>query len=159
MLTRKGLSVRDLVAIIEDVQRIYYKNTKEEIENTDGWKHTSGTQNASTWWKNGALSWHGNLQIKVTEQPIEQLKTIVCYRYVGILRSVMLVLTHYQTTNFKLFQTERVCTRKWQKLIQMGENTVGKREIARYEQFLLFPVFSKGLFPRGLKRCHCVGMG
>ena len=28
---------------------------------------------------------------------------------------------------------------------------MGKREIARYEQFLLFPVFPKGLFPRGVK--------
>ena len=36
---------------------------------------------------------------------------------------------------------------------------MGKGEIARYEQFLLFPVFSKGLFPKGVKRCHCVGMG
>ena len=42
--------------------------------------------------------------------------------------------------------------RKFSKLV---ENTVGKGEIARYEQFILFPVFSKGLFPRGVKRCHC----
>ena len=33
--------------------------------------------------------------------------------------------------------------RKFSKWI---ENTVGKGEIARYEQFLLFPVFSKDLF-------------
>ena len=39
------------------------------------------------------------------------------------------------------------------------ENTEGKGEIARSKQFLLFPVFSKGLFPRGIKRYHCVGMG
>ena len=37
------------------------------------------------------------------------------------------------------------------KLSKWVENTVGKGEIARYEQFLLFPVFSKGLFPRGVK--------
>ena len=49
-----------------------------------------------------------------------------------------------------------VNSRKFSKLV---ENTVGKGEIARYEQFLLFPVFSKGSFPRGVKRCHCVGMG
>ena len=37
---------------------------------------------------------------------------------------------------------------------------MGKGEIARYKQFLLFPqCFQKGLFPRGVKRCHCVGMG
>ena len=45
------------------------------------------------------------------------------------------------------------------KLSKREENTVGKGEIARYEQFYFFPVFSKGLFPRGIKRCHCVGMG
>ena len=45
------------------------------------------------------------------------------------------------------------------KLSKRVENTVGKGEIARYKQFLLFPVFSKGLFPRGAKRCRCVGMG
>ena len=46
------------------------------------------------------------------------------------------------------------------KLSKRVENTVGKGEIACYEQFLRFPqCFSKGLFPRGVKRCHCVGMG
>ena len=71
-------------------------------------------------------------------------------------------LTHYQTTNFRRFQTERVCRPQFQldengrKLSKRIENTVGKGEIARYEQFLLFPVFSKGLFPWGVKRCHCV---
>ena len=39
-------------------------------------------------------------------------------------------------------------------LSKQAENTVGKGEIA------CFPtVFSKGLFPRGVKRCHRVGMG
>ena len=43
-------------------------------------------------------------------------------------------LTHYQTTNFGLFQTERVCRRqfqiwqKWQKVIQMGRKHYGKKE-------------------------------
>ena len=42
----------------------------------------------------------------------------------------------------------------------MGRKHCGKGEIACYEQFLLFPqCFQKGLFPRGVKRCHCVGMG
>ena len=44
------------------------------------------------------------------------------------------------------------------KLSKRVENTVGKGETSSYEQFLLFPVFSKGLFPGGVKRCHCVGM-
>ena len=39
------------------------------------------------------------------------------------------------------------------------ENTVEKGGIARNEQISPFPtVFSKGLFPMGVKRCHCVGM-
>ena len=54
--------------------------------------------------------------------------------------------------NFKFDENNR-------KFSKQVENTVGKGEIACYEQFLLFPVFSKGLFPRGVKRCHCVGMG
>ena len=62
-------------------------------------------------------------------------------------------LTHYQTTNFRLIQTERVCRRqfqiwrKWQKVIQMGRKHWGKGEIAHYEQFLLFPLcFQKTCF-------------
>ena len=43
-------------------------------------------------------------------------------------------------------------------LFKLVENTVGKGEIACYE--IPFPtVFLKGVFPRGVKRCHCVGMG
>ena len=46
------------------------------------------------------------------------------------------ILTHYQTTNFRLFQTERVCRQQFQidedgkKLSKRVENTVGKGEIA-----------------------------
>ena len=55
--------------------------------------------------------------------------------------------------NFKFDQNGK-------KLSKRVENkSVRKEEIAHYEQFLLFTVFSKGLFPRGVKRCHCVGMG
>ena len=74
-------------------------------------------------------------------------------------------LTQYQTTNSRLFQTEEFADdnfkfdKNGRKLSKQVENTVGKGEIACYEQFLLFPVFSKGLFPRGVKRCHCLGMG
>ena len=76
------------------------------------------------------------------------------------------LLTHYQTTNFRLFQTERVCRRqfqiwrKWQKDIQTGRKHCGKRRNCLLRAISPFPtVFSKGLFPRGVKRCHCVGMG
>ena len=61
-------------------------------------------------------------------------------------------LKEFADDNFKFDENGR-------KLSKWVENTVGKGEIAHYEQFLLFPVFSKGLFPRGIKRCQCVGMG
>ena len=47
-------------------------------------------------------------------------------------------------TNFRLFQTKRVCRRNFKfdengrELSIQVENTVGKREIACHEQFLLF---------------------
>ena len=46
-------------------------------------------------------------------------------------------LTHYQMTNFRLFQTETVCRREFiiyedsRKFYKRMENTVGKGEIAR----------------------------
>ena len=65
-----------------------------------------------------------------------------------------LLLTHYQMTNFRVFQIERVCRqqfqirRKWHKIIQMGRKHCGKGEIAHYEQFLLFPqCFQRACFP------------
>ena len=48
-------------------------------------------------------------------------------------------------TNFRLFQTERVSAdiiefnENGNEFSQRVENTMGKGEIARYEQFLLFP--------------------
>ena len=75
-------------------------------------------------------------------------------------------LTHYQMTNFRLFQTERVCRRqlqilwKWHKVIQTGRKHCGKRRNCSLWAISPFPtVFSNGWFPRGVKRCHCVGMG
>ena len=53
--------------------------------------------------------------------------------------------THYQKTNLRLVQTERVCRRQFKfdengrKLSKQIEKTLGKGEIARYVQFLLFP--------------------
>ena len=58
-------------------------------------------------------------------------------------------LTLSQTTNFRLFQTQRFCRpqfqSKWQNIFQT-ENTVEKGEIAGYEQFLLFPQSSEKAF-------------
>ena len=61
------------------------------------------------------------------------------------------MLTHYQMTNIRLFQTEFAddnfkFDENERKLSKQVENTVGKGEIATLEQFLLFPVFSIGLF-------------
>ena len=47
--------------------------------------------------------------------------------------------------NFKFYENNR-------KFFKQVENTVGKGEIARYEQFLLFPqCFQKAYFPRASK--------
>ena len=66
------------------------------------------------------------------------------------------ITASYYSTNFRLFQTKKVCRqqcqiwRKWQKVIL--EDTVEKGEIARYEQFLLFPqCFQKACFPGASK--------
>ena len=63
-----------------------------------------------------------------------------------LIHETILNLFLSQKTNFRLFQTERVCRRqrqiwsKWKKtFFKRVENTVGKGEIGRYEQFLLFP--------------------
>ena len=54
-------------------------------------------------------------------------------------------LTLSQTTDFRLCQIQRVCRQQFKfdqngrKLSKWVKNTVGKGEIARYEQFLLFP--------------------
>ena len=61
---------------------------------------------------------------------------------VSKLNSARSGLTLSQTTNFRHFKTERICRRQFPNLMKMAEpveNTVGKGEIARYEQFLLFP--------------------
>ena len=66
-------------------------------------------------------------------------------------------LTHYQTTNFRLFQTEFAddnfkFDENGRKLSKRVENKVGKGEIACYEQFLLFPQrFQKACFPGASK--------
>ena len=71
------------------------------------------------------------------------------------------ILTHYQTRNFRLFYTERVCRRqfqiwrKWQTFIQTGRKHCGKRRNCSSRAISPFStVFSKGLFPRGVKRCR-----
>ena len=68
-------------------------------------------------------------------------------------------LTHYQTTNFRIFQTKKTFAddnfrydENGRKLSKRVENIMGKGEIARYEQFFLFPqCFQQAYFPRALK--------
>ena len=62
-----------------------------------------------------------------------------------------LILSH--TTNFRLFQTERVCKRhfqiwwKWQKVLQKGRKHCGKRRNCSLRAISPFPtVFSKDLY-------------
>ena len=62
-------------------------------------------------------------------------------------------LKEFANDNFKFDENGR-------KLSKWVENTVGKGEIAHLQAISPFPTaFSKGLFPRGVKRRHCVGMG
>ena len=69
------------------------------------------------------------------------------------------IITHYQTTNFidssklKKFADDNFkFDNIGRKLSKWVENTVGKGEIARYEQFLLFPqCFQKACFPGASK--------
>ena len=76
------------------------------------------------------------------------------------------LLTHYQTTNFRLVQIERVCRRqfqisqKWQKVIQMDRKHCGKRRNCLLRAISPFPaVFSKDLYCRHVKSRACLGKG
>ena len=61
-------------------------------------------------------------------------------------------LKQYADDNFEFDENGRMFSKR------VG-NAVGKGEIARYEQFLLFPVFSKDLYCRHVKTSACVGKG
>ena len=61
------------------------------------------------------------------------------------MKGIIIYLTLFQTTQFELIQTERVCRRQF-KFVENGrkfskqvESTVEKGETALYEQFFLFP--------------------
>ena len=72
-------------------------------------------------------------------------------------------LTFSKTTDFRPFQIKEFAQDNFQfgdngrKFSKWVENTVEKREIAHYEQFLLFPVFSNDLYCRHLKTRACLG--
>ena len=74
---------------------------------------------------------------------------VECLRYKFVLEMTIKLLTHYQTTNFRLVQ-----------LKQSADDSPKFYENSRkFSKWIENTVFSKGLFPRGVKRCHCVGMG
>ena len=69
-----------------------------------------------------------------------------------------------QTINLRLSQTERVCRRQFQiwwkkKKKNRLENTVGKEEIARNEQYLLFPQCFQKTYYRHVRTTACLGKG
>ena len=74
-------------------------------------------------------------------------------------------LTLSQMRNFRLFQTKTVSETIFEydengrKYIRKVENTAGKGEIVRYEQFFFLPVFSKDLNSRYVKTKAYMGKG
>ena len=70
-----------------------------------------------------------------------------------------------QTKNFRLFQTEQFADDNYKHDENGGEfsnrveNTVGKGEIARCEQFLLFQQRGQDLYRRQVKSRACLGKG
>ena len=61
-------------------------------------------------------------------------------------------LKEFADDNFKFDENGRTFSKR-------VESTVGKGEIARYEQFLLFPVFSTDLYCRHVKARACLEKG
>ena len=64
-------------------------------------------------------------------------------------------------TKLKVFADDKLNVTKMIISVFDGvENIVGKGEIAYTQAISPFPtMFSKGFFPRLVKRCHCVAMG
>ena len=89
-----------------------------------------------------SVSLHMALKI-LGQNRLENKKELSIWNSLNTTRILSLTLS--EMTNFRLFQTERVCRwqfRIWwklQKVLQTGRKHCGKGEIARYEQFLLFP--------------------
>ena len=74
-------------------------------------------------------------------------------------------LTHYQTTNFRLFQIERLCRRqfkiwrKWQKVIQTGRKHCGKKINCSLRAISPFPSVFKRLVSQGRQKVSLCGNG
>ena len=66
------------------------------------------------------------------------------------------ILTHYQTTNFRLFQTERVCRRKWKKVIQKMAKLWVEKTLWEKEKLLVTSnfSFSHSVFEKIISKGH-----
>ena len=80
------------------------------------------------------------------------------YGLTGLELFFIVSLTHYQTTNLDYFKLKEFADDNFKfdengrKLSKQVENTLGKGEIACYEQFLLFPqCYQKACFPGASK--------
>ena len=74
-------------------------------------------------------------------------------------------LTHYQTTTFRLFKTERVCRRQfqiwrnWQKVIQMGRKHWEKEKLFFMSNFSFPNSVFKRLVSQGHQKVSLCGNG
>ena len=77
----------------------------------------------------------------------------------------MSILIHYQTTNLRLLQTERLCRRqfqvrrKWQKVIQVGRKHWEKFELLVTSNFFFFHSVFKRLDSQGHQKVSLCGNG
>ena len=82
---------------------------------------------------------------------------------IGQVQTVVNPLTDYKIldrTKLKAFADDKLNVTKMIIFVfNRAENIVGKEKLL-VQAISPFPtIFSKGFFPRGVKRCHCVGMG
>ena len=107
------------------------------------------------------IKWNENIRVLVgLEKNREKSKQLKQNESMSFFDSIctQLCLTHYQMTNSRLFQTKNFDENG--RVIQTGRNHCGKRRNCSLRAISPFPtMFSRGLFPRGVKRCHCVRMG
>ena len=148
---------------------VLFKMSLKRALMTDVYKQKKRLRPSTSHKTNGVLQEDQESKYKFSlgqRVPFQSSYMAICFYEYPFGQCFSLSLTHYQTTNFRLVQTERVCRqrfqiwRKLQKAIQTGRKHCGKRRNCSLWAISPFPtVFSKGLFPRGVKRCHCVGMG
>ena len=87
------------------------------------------------------------------------------FHWNGIMIVIFAGLTLSQTTNFRLFQTERVCRRqfqigrKWQQVIQISRKHCGKRRNCSLWAIYPFPSVFKRLVSQGRQKVALCGNG